>query len=44
MVSVSRAFLRSFPLLKRGGILVTYGAASSASSESQRSLFTSIIG
>ncbi|MCA6502723.1 MAG: zinc-binding dehydrogenase [Pseudanabaena sp.] len=44
MVSVSRAFLRSFPLLKRGGILVTYGAASSASSVSQRSLFTSIFG
>lgn len=38
------SFLRSFRLLKRGGTLVTYGAVSSASSVSQRSLFTSIFG
>nr|WP_230967662.1 medium chain dehydrogenase/reductase family protein [Nostoc commune] len=38
------SFLRSFRLLKRDGILVTYGAVSSARSVSQRSLFTSIFG
>jgi NADPH:quinone reductase-like Zn-dependent oxidoreductase len=39
-----QSFMRSFRLLKRGGTLVTYGAASSASSVSQRSLVTSIFG
>jgi NADPH:quinone reductase-like Zn-dependent oxidoreductase len=39
-----QSFLRSFRLLKRGGVLVNYGAASSASSVKQRSLITSIFG